>query len=266
MKMQSRTPPALRYAALAAVSIAIVAWVISHGPIPQDQSYHRFADGRAMAGVPNFMDTMSNLAFLAVGLWGCAAVLRLRGSRDAFESAGEAAPYLVFFGGMCLISAGSIYYHLDPRNWTLLWDRLPMTLSFMAFFAIVIGERTGARNGLISLPVLIILGLAGAVYWYVTESAGSGDLRSYILVQFYPIVIIPLASLLLPGRYTHGWVFTLVIAVYAGAKVLEVKDMQILHTLGGSISGHSLKHLVAAAAAVPMFWMLKKRKRSLTAP
>ncbi len=85
-------------------------------------------------------------------------------------------------------------------------------------------------------------------------------MRPYVLVQFYPIVIIPLASLLLPGRYTLGWVFTLVIAVYAGAKVLEVKDLQILNALGGAISGHSLKHLVAAAAPLPMIWMLQNRR------
>lgn len=260
MKMLNRMPLALRCTILAAASLAVIILVLSRPPVSQDQSYHHFADDRAFAGIPNFMDTVTNLAFLAVGIWGCASVVRLRGSRNAFAEERESIAYLVFFGGMCLIAAGSVYYHLAPRNWTLLWDRLPMTVSFMAFFAIVIGERFSARAGLISLPALVVLGMAGAAYWYATESAGRGDLRFYILVQFYPIVIIPLASLLLPGRYSKGWVFTLVIAVYAAAKLFEVHDLKILCATGRTLSGHSLKHLAAAAAAVPMIWMLKNRR------
>ncbi|MBP7585046.1 MAG: ceramidase domain-containing protein [Spirochaetes bacterium] len=256
-------PPILRHIILAAATLAVIAWVVSRGPMPQDQTYHRFADARTFAGIPHFMDTVTNLAFLAVGLWGCASIRRLRNSRDAFEDAAETVPYLVFFGGMCLIAAGSMYYHLDPRNWTLLWDRLAMTVSFMAFFAIVIGERLGARTGRIALPFLVMIGIAGAVYWYATERAGHGDMRIYVLVQFYPIVIIPLASLLLPGRYSKGWVFTLVIAVYAAAKLLEMHDAGILRATGGVISGHSLKHLVAAVAPLPLVWMLGNRVRPL---
>jgi len=264
MKMQNRVPSSLRYALLAAATIAVIAWVISRGPMPQDQTYHRFADSKPFAGVPNFMDTATNLAFLALGIWGCAAVAGLRKNRDVFREDYEALPYFVFFGGMCLIAAGSMYYHLTPRNWTLLWDRLPMTVSFMAFFSIIIGERFGARAGRIALPVLVIIGIASAAYWYLAETWGRGDLRFYVLVQFYPIAIIPLASILVPSRYSKGWVFTLVIAVYAGAKLLEVHDLDILRATGGSISGHSLKHLLAAAAPLPLVWMLKGRTRITT--
>ncbi|HPA73997.1 MAG TPA: alkaline phytoceramidase, partial [Spirochaetota bacterium] len=142
----------------------------------------------------------------------------------------------------------------------LLWDRLPMTVSFMAFFSIVIGERFGVRAGRIALPILVLLGIAGAAYWYISETWGRGDLRFYVLVQFYPIVIIPLASLIVPSHYSKGWVFTLVIAVYVGAKLLEVHDAGILRATGGVISGHSLKHLVAAAAPLPLVWMLGNRR------
>jgi hypothetical protein len=39
-------------------------------PIPQDQSYHQFADQRTMFGIPNFWNVVSNLPFLAVGAAG----------------------------------------------------------------------------------------------------------------------------------------------------------------------------------------------------
>jgi hypothetical protein len=39
-------------------------------PIPQDQSYHQFADQRTIFGIPNFWNVVSNLPFLAVGAAG----------------------------------------------------------------------------------------------------------------------------------------------------------------------------------------------------
>ena len=39
-------------------------------PIPQDQSYHQFADQRTMFGIPNFWNVVSNIPFLAVGAAG----------------------------------------------------------------------------------------------------------------------------------------------------------------------------------------------------
>jgi len=265
MDSGSRFPASARYAILGAVSAAVIAMVIAQGRVPQDQDYHRFADTRVMAGIPNFVNVATNLAFMLSGIAGMSAVLRRRRHRDTFAKPREALSYLVFFGGLVLVAAGSACYHLAPRDWTLLWDRLPMTVSFMAFFAIVIGERLGPRAGLAALPVLVVLGLASVLHWYAGERLGGGDLRAYVLVQFYPIAIIPLVSALLPGRYTLGWVFSAVIAIYAGSKLLEVHDAWILDALGGAVSGHSLKHLVAAAAPLPLLWMIGKRTPRPTA-
>ena len=46
----------------------------------------------------------------------------------------------MLFLGIALTGFGSSYYHWDPNDRTLFWDRLPMALSFMAILAIVIGE------------------------------------------------------------------------------------------------------------------------------
>ncbi len=45
-------------------------------PFPQPLAYHRFADARAWLDVPNFLDVVSNLAFLIVAALGLAVVLR----------------------------------------------------------------------------------------------------------------------------------------------------------------------------------------------
>ena len=113
---------------LTLAAIAVVA-VGLHGPIPQPSGYHDFADGRSLGGIPHFADTLSNLPFLLVGVAGLALFIRRtpRGALPALRPA-----YLSFFVGTALLFPGSAYYHLAPSDSTLAWDRLPMTLAFMA--------------------------------------------------------------------------------------------------------------------------------------
>ena len=48
----------------------------------------------------------------------------------------------------------------------------------------------------------------------------------------------------LRSRYTHGAYIFGVLALYAAAKAAEALDAQI-YALGGIVSGHTLKHLLA---------------------
>jgi len=91
--------------------------------IPQDQSYHLFADCRAVAGIPNFWNVVSNIPFIAIG---AAGLWRFRDDPTT----------IVLFLGFFLTGIGSSYYHWDPNDGTLFWDRLPMTLSFAAILAL----------------------------------------------------------------------------------------------------------------------------------
>src|SRR5262249_41078618 len=61
----------------------------------------------------------------------------------------------ILFLGFLLTGFGSAYYHLDPDDSTLFWDRLPMAVSFMAILAIGIEERVDAKAGTILLLPLI---------------------------------------------------------------------------------------------------------------
>ena len=175
-----------------------------------------------------------------------------------FDAPEERWPYVVFFVGVALVSVGSAYYHANPTTETLFWDRLPMTVAFMALFSAFIMDRVHTRVGVVvMLPLLLAVGVASVVYWDWTEAAGYGDLRPYILVQFYPMLAIPLICWLFRGHHTSGKHVFYLILWYALAKVCEHFDNGIFAILGNSVSGHTLKHLLAAIATYVVLAMLR---------
>ena len=100
--------------------------------------------------------------------------------------------YLFLFLGSILVGLGSGYYHISPNNETLVWDRIPMTVAFMALYSIIISEFVSVKAGRLLLFPLIIIGVCSVIYWQFTEVSGAGDLRFYAVVQFFPILTIPI--------------------------------------------------------------------------
>ncbi len=246
-----------RVAVLVATAVLATIAVFTRPPIPQNPAYHHFADTRTVLGVPNGLDLLSNLAFAVVGLAGLWVLLR---GRADLRDPRERWPWGVFFVGVTLTSVGSAWYHLAPSNETLVWDRMPMAVAFMGLFAAVIAERIDFRAGLRLLGLLVLLGVGGVLFWYFTQRSGNGgDLRPYALVQFYPALSIPLVLVLFPRRYTLAVGFVGAWLAYGLAKVAELGDVPIFR-LGGVVSGHTLKHLVAAAGIGILVWMLLRRR------
>lgn len=250
---------------LATLPIAVLAMATA-APIAQDPAYHAFADTRLCFGLPNFGDAASNIGFAAAGAWGLWTVRRLRG-QGAFIRSADAMPYLAFFAAVATVSLGSAWYHLAPDNDRLFWDRLPMTVAFMALFTAFLADRVHpARPLRWVLPVLLACGVLSLVYWHWTEAQGRGDLRFYALVQFYPLVAMPLILWLFPkAHYTAGRYLFWVLFWYALAKGLEAFDYRMFALLGNLVSGHSLKHLAAAVAAAVVARMLMKNAASSVA-
>jgi hypothetical protein len=229
--------------------------------IPQDPAFHLFADIRVLCGIPRFGDVVSNIPFTFVGLAGLWNVTGAR-SQELFETSEEGVPYRVFFAAVAMIGLGSGYYHWEPSTERLFWDRLPMTVAFMAFFAAFTADRIDRRAGIVwVLPIAVTLGVASLVYWSWSETIGSGDLRPYALVQFGPMLILPLMCFvfrdrrLTDGRYLAG-----VLGVYGAAIGVAFFDYELLTLTRGTISGHSLKHLIAAGACVIPLAMLRARR------
>ena len=244
-----------------AAVLAIAAFFTFVAPIPQDPRYHDFADGRTLLGVANFWNVMSNLPFAVVGLWGMMHVFRHGATACA---PGLELAYVVFFAGIFLTAFGSGYYHLDPANDPLVWDRLPMTIGFAGLFSIIVGEYVSPRVGRSVLIPLLVVGALSVEYWAYTEARGVGDLRAYAVVQFLPMMLIPLILLLhkpVIGTVRYFWIMLL---FYVLAKITEFLDLPI-YSAGTLISGHSLKHLFAAASAATLLYALMQRSRPAVA-
>jgi hypothetical protein len=241
---------------LLALSAILIALSFLAEPASQDPGYHHFADTRALFGIANFWNVISNLPFLIVGgagLW----FLRTK-ERQGIIS-GLYTAYLIFFGGVCLTSIGSSWFHLAPGNNTLLWDRLPMTIAFMALFAIVIGEHVCDKSARRLLAPLLIAGATSVLYWHYTESVGAGDLRPYAVVQFLPMILIPVILLAYPSRFSLQGTYWGMIALYALSKIFEYFDFAVFEA-GSLLSGHSIKHVVAAAAPALLLYGIKNRR------
>lgn len=224
-------------------------------PMRQPLDYHDFADHRHAYGVENFLDVVSNLGFLFAGVMGFVIVF---GGRTRFEFASERWPFAVFFAGVLLTALGSAYYHLAPDNETLFWDRLPMTIAFMGLVSSQIVDRINVRAGLLVLLPAVLLGLASVIYWRATERMGAGNVMPYAVLQGYSVFVLLLLAWMSPSRYTRGndifWVF----GWYLLSKLLETFDRQVL-AINHLVSGHTLKHLAAAAAAFVVCYMLMRR-------
>jgi hypothetical protein len=227
---------------------------------PQPLSYHDFADGRAFLGLPHFLNVASNVPFLLAGAYGLTVVLGSAGRQRA--DGDERRSYIVFFVGSMLTALGSAYYHAAPDNARLLWDRLPMTLGFAGLTAAVFAERIDRVIGRRALVPLLLLGVSSVLYWHYTELEGRGNVLPYAIYQGWTIAVVAFAVLAYPSRrYSHGAALWWVVALYALAKAAEALD-PVIYRLGHIVSGHTLKHLFAAAAVLAVAEMLRRRTPS----
>ncbi len=205
-------------------------------PFGQRLSYHLFADQRAFLNIPNFMDVVSNIGFLifgGIGLVHCFI-------KD------EKLSWKIFFMGIVLVSIGSAYYHYAPTNSTLFWDRLPMTIAFMAMFTAMIGEYINPKLEKPFLIIFLIVGIFSVIYWHLYD-----DLRFYYWVQLAPMVTLLILLTFFKSKFTHTYFLTFALISYVLAKVVESNDRLFFELTGNIISGHSVKHLLAAL--VPLF-------------
>lgn len=228
-------------------------------PIPQNPTYHQFADNRTFFNIPNFWNVISNLPFVLIGVY---ALIYLKRKKTDGMFSELFINKIIFFIGIFFTGIGSAYYHFNPSNETLLWDRLPMTISFMAFFSIIIGEFISIKTGKILLFPLLIIGLISVVYWHITEKEGHGDLRSYALVQFLPMILIPLIVLMFPSKFNTNSFIWLMLSAYLLSKIFEFYDHPVF-ALGNFISGHTIKHISASLAPLIFMRGLYKRKLKL---
>ncbi len=230
--------------------ILLLAFLVE--PIAQDPGYFAFSDQSTHFGIANALNVLSNLPFLIIGTFGLNTVLRY--PQTALHDTKNA--WIVLFVGVILTGFGSAYFHWQPTIDTLVWDRLPMTIAFMSLTAIAISEFIDPNIGKRCLLPLLVVGAISVAYWVASESRGAGDLRPYALV---PLVLIPVLMRLHRGSSDLAIYLWATLALYIAAKVAEFFDTAIFSALGG-VSGHTLKHLLAALAVSSLVYALTQRK------
>jgi hypothetical protein len=225
-------------------------------PLPQPLEYHGFADQRPLLGMPHMLNVASNLPFLLVGVWG---MIFMSGSAShragVFLQPSERWAYWMYFVGLALTGIGSGYYHANPNNETLVWDRAALAITFMALFTAIVAERLCWKLSVWLVGPMIALGVGSVLYWHWTD-----DLRFYFVVQFFPLIALPMLFLFFTPRYTRTGDMLASLACYGLAKALESYDKEVYAADGALVSGHTLKHLVAGLSAYLVLFMLQRRR------
>ncbi|MGK6309696.1 hypothetical protein [Variovorax sp. DT-64] len=226
-----------------------------------------FADRRAWHGLPNAMDVLSNLPFAAVGIWGLLQLRRLDRAREAAPDA-MAAPSAgpdnaldcarMFFAGLILTAAGSAFYHLDPEPLRLAADRAGMAAAFAGIVGVAVCDRVSSRAG----RPAAWLTLAGG-WLAVAASLETGNVLPWGLVQFGGMAVLLTLAFAKPIGSGIGFKPAWVIFLYGLAKLFELWDHAIFEATHELVSGHTLKHLAAALAALPVLHAVRVMGRQI---
>ncbi len=252
----AKKPPITRLNRLeAALALALLLALLlaCFGPfVAQPEHYHAFADQRGWLGLPFAMDVLSNVPFAVGGLWGVWVLRQLPGldNRAAGFTTHQRAQQplaALFFIGLVVTALCSSIYHWQPANPSLAIDRAGMVVAFAGLLGLACADRISARAGWAVAALVLLAGPAAVLVW-----SQSGNLLPWVVLQGGGMVLLLLLALVRPLAGAWGIRLSLVIALYAVAKVLELGDHWVFDVTQGVVSGHSLKHVVAALAAWPV--------------
>jgi hypothetical protein len=234
-------------------------------PTP-DLAAAAFADNRAWHGLPNAMDVLSNLPFAAIGIWG---LLRLRRLDRAHKNTQNIVPgpqptnqppdnaldcAWMFFAGLILTAAGSAFYHLQPDGLRLAADRAGMAIAFAGILGVAVCDRVSARAGWPAAWFTLAGGLLAVGVHHET-----GNVLPWALVQYGGMALVLALALAKPVSGAFGVKLGWVIFFYGLAKLFELSDHAIYEATQQLVSGHTLKHLTAALAALPVLHALGRQ-------
>lgn len=233
--------------------VALVVMAAIGGSLTQDPTYHQFIDTRVWLGLPNAADTLTNGAFAGVGLIG----LWWLGTGNLHPlSPVMRACVTLFCAGAIGIAITSGYYHLAPDDARLVVDRLAMSITFAAVLGMLAAQRVSNRAGWATLTATLVLAPASVLIW-----AANGNLAPYYWAQFGGILLMILILLLRPAKPGQAN-FVALLWCYLLAKLAETFDAGVFSFAHGLISGHSLKHLLAALGMLLLLWPLRKTRAS----
>ena len=231
--------------------VALALWL---PPIALPADYHDFADQRTLIGLPHALDVLSNAAFAALGIWGLWLVGHV--PADGVARVQRALAVLLFVG-LITTTVGSALYHLAPDNAGLALDRLGMALPFAALLGLAAAERVSARAGLLLAALVAVAAPCTALL-----DALTGNMTPWTLLQAAGLLLLLALATQRPRPHALGFSLVAVVLAYALAKGLELADAPVFVWTGAVVSGHSLKHAVAALAVWPVVVALQRAARA----
>lgn len=221
-------------------------------PVLRGPGFHQYADARTLFGLPHAGDVLSNLPFVWIGIAGILAARRSVGLPRGLVA--------LFFAGILGIGLGSGAYHVHPIDATLFFDWLPIVVAVAFLVALVASDRVDRRIGRIAAVVLPVAALASVLWWWIGGGTAGGDMRFYAVLQLLFIALVPLMVLLYPKGRLDRSDLLLGVCCFVAARLFHSSDASILDSTS-LVSGHTLKHLMAALAA---WFVLRAVRRTAT--
>lgn len=212
--------------------------------VAQPEHYHAFADQRGWLGLPHGADVLSNLGFVLMGLAGF--VVLWRADRQRLKGTARALCALFLLGLLCS-GAGSAFYHWAPHDERLVWDRLGMSVAFAGLLGLAVQTRIDDISARMTAALVLLAAAASLVVWVQT-----GNVLPWALLQAGGMLLVLWLAFVSPRRHVLPLELGWVIGLYALAKLLEMSDSDVFAVTEHCVSGHSLKHWVAALAALPV--------------
>lgn len=249
-----RHPLSRAETALLAGFAALLVLALAGPLVHQPGNYHHFADRRTLWQLPMALDVLSNLPFALAGVAGWIVLWRLPPRVLGNAQRGMAA---LFFTGLLLAAAGSARYHLAPDEAGLAVDRCAMAVAFAGLLGWLAADRISERAGAWLGLALLLLGPVAA-----RGVLHTGNVLPWAVLQFGGMALILVLALRHPRRTAVPIRWGLVLLAYAVAKLLEVSDQQVFALTAQWVSGHTLKHVVAALAAIPVILALGRPAES----
>jgi hypothetical protein len=220
----------------------------AHGHARVHAHGHPFIDARTIWGIPNALDVLSNLAFVPLGGWG---LWLLHRSTTTVPPATRLAA-TVFFVGLVLTCFSSSFYHWAPSALGLAIDRAGMAVAFAGVLGLATAERISLRAAPWVWGCLLVAGLLAVMLNYTI-----GAIAPWAVVQFGGIAVVLWIATQPALKTTLGVRWGVLIAIYVAAKLLELGDEAVFYATDESVSGHSLKHIAASLAALPVICVLR---------
>ena len=219
-----------------------------YGKVEQPQSYYQFADDRTFFGIPNGLDVMSNLAIVYPAIIGLLFLQDRRESGFQYRDPIEPVIYYSLFIGFALTFLGSIWFHLNPNDSTLVWDRLGMSVIMACYCSLIIADMYSIDLAKQIHYPLIAIGSLSIIYWHF-----SGDLRFYFIFKLQPLILVFILIKFGKKVYDRSEDYLVSMLLIGIATLMENVDEGVFESLV-IISGHTLKHIFAGAS---LWWVMR---------